>query len=392
MAPSYPSRPSSSKSKAANKAVKSASRKVPQSKVVENAQFQMKLSLPATAKSGPEGSNLAEVDKLFNLAGLARHRRSKIAGLPVPTRFPSATPDDLRIPPRQPNIAPNGVQYIALPGWNKYGWLWHGFSTRLGGVSSCYGLEGAPGELNLGFTADDQRELVLRNRSLLAEAITGSASTPLITVRQIHSSVLVVASASGGQALKGDGLMTDEPGLLLGIQTADCLPVLLADRKRRVVAAFHAGWRGTVKRIVESGVGRMRLAYGSRPEDLVAAIGPGIGACCYAIGDEVISSFESQFTYADELFHEVYETDSVRTKYPMLFMTQRAPGHSPIGPRLHLDLFEANRRQLLAAGLKPQSIKIVGGCTNCQRNVFFSHRGSNGRCGRTMSVIGIGSR
>jgi YfiH family protein len=183
--------------------------------------------------------------------------------------------------------------------------------------------------------------------------------------------------------------MTDEPGILLGVQTADCIPVLVADRKRHAVAAFHAGWRGTVKRIVESGVGRMRLEFGSRPEDLTAAIGPGVGACCYAVGDEVLSSFESQFAYAGELFHEVYGTDPVRTKYPMLFLTQRAPGHSPIGPSLHVDLVEANRRQLLDAGLKAGSIHTTGGCTNCHRDLFFSHRASQGNAGRMMSVIGI---
>jgi YfiH family protein len=177
--------------------------------------------------------------------------------------------------------------------------------------------------------------------------------------------------------------------LLLGIQVADCIPVLVADRKRRVVAAFHAGWRGTVKRIVETGVGRMRVEFGSRPEDLIAAIGPGIGACCYAVGEEVLSEFESQFLYARDLFREVYSTDAVRTKYPMLFLTQRAPGHSPIGPSLHLDLVEANRRQLLAAGLKPRSIQVVGGCTNCRPDIFFSHRASQGHAGRMMAVIGI---
>jgi hypothetical protein len=183
--------------------------------------------------------------------------------------------------------------------------------------------------------------------------------------------------------------MTDEPGLLVGIQTADCIPVLLADRKRHAVAAFHAGWRGTVNRIVESGIGRMRLQFGSQPEDLVAAIGPGIGACCYSVGEEVLSSFESQFSYARELFREVYDSDPVRTRYPMLFLTQRAPGHSEIGPSLHLNLMEANRRQLLAAGLKPRSIKLIGGCTSCQQELFFSHRGSQGHAGRMLSVIGI---
>jgi YfiH family protein len=155
------------------------------------------------------------------------------------------------------------------------------------------------------------------------------------------------------------------------------------------VAAFHAGWRGTVERIVEKGIGRMRLEFGSKPEDLIAAIGPGIGPCCYAVGEELLSSFESQFLDARDLFCEVFDTDPVRTKYPMLFLTQRAPGHSPIGPSLHLNLAEANRRQLLAAGVKPRSIQLVGGCTSCQPELFFSHRASRGHAGRMMSVIGI---
>ena len=187
-------------------------------------------------------------------------------------------------------------------------------------------------------------------------------------------------------------MMTDVPGLLLGVQTADCIPVLVADRKRRAVAAFHAGWRGTVKRIVETGVGRMRLEFGSRPEDLIAAIGPGVGACCYAVGEEVLSEFESQFSYGRELFCEVYDSDPIRKRYPMLFLTQRAPGHSPIGPSMHLNLVEANRRQLLAAGLKARAISVVGGCTNCRPDLFFSHRASRGHAGRMLSVIGVRPR
>jgi YfiH family protein len=297
-----------------------------------------------------------------------------------------------------PVIAPNGVPVLKIPAWGKgrqkIPWLWYGFSTRQGGLSRAYCGDGAPGELNLGLTAADNRETVAHNRHLLIEAITGDSSTPLVTLRQIHSSVVVLggAGAQSQSSRKGDGLMTDQPGLLLGVQTADCIPVLVADRKRQVVAAFHAGWRGTVKRIVESGVGRMRLEFGCRPEDLTAAIGPGVGACCYAVGDEVLSSFESQFTYSGDLFHEVYDTDPVRTRYPMLFLTQRAPGHSNIGPGLHVDLVEANRRQLLAAGLSPKSIQTTGGCTSCHRELFFSHRASQGHAGRMMSVIGIRPR
>jgi YfiH family protein len=229
---------------------------------------------------------------------------------------------------------------------------------------------------------------------LLAEAVSGKPATPIVMLRQIHSGLLVIPTlATAGRpsptACKGDGLITQQPGILIGVQTADCVPVLVADRNRKVVAAFHAGWRGTVKRIVENGIGRMRLEFGSRPQDLIAAIGPAIGPCCYSVGEEILSEFESQFPYAPQLFHEVHDTDPVRTRYPMLFLTQCAPGHSPMGPSLHLDLIEANRRQLVAAGLKPAAIQSTGGCTACQRQTFFSHRASGGRAGRMLSVIGI---
>lgn len=279
-----------------------------------------------------------------------------------------------------------------LEGRATKSWLWHGFSTRIGGVSRAYCGEDAAGDLNLGFTAADSGGAVVENRLRLAEAATGKRSTPVVALRQFHSNLVVIVDkrdAGREQPRKADGAITAEPGLLLAIQTADCIPVLVADRRKRVVAAFHAGWRGTVKRIVELGVGRMRLEFGCRPEDLIAAIGPGAAQCCYSVGEEVLSEFESQFSYARELVREVFDSDPVRTKYPMLFLTQRAPGHSPIGPSLHLDLVEANRRQLMDAGLKGSSISTTGGCTNCHTELFFSHRGSRGHAGRMMSVIGI---
>jgi hypothetical protein len=339
-------------------------------------------------------SEIHAIDALFQRAGLQRNLRGKAAGVTGRMRFERLSREELMTAAPVPRVAANGVQWLSVPSWEKTSWLWHGFSTRRGGLSRVFCDDDAQGELNLGFTAPhgqamDDRETVAQNRRLLAEAITGDAATPLVALRQIHSNLVVLADASLEQPRKADGLMTDEPGLLIGIQTADCIPILVADRKRRVVAAFHAGWRGTVKRIVESGIGRMRLAFGSRPEDLTAAIGPGIGPCCYAVGEEVLSSFESQFAYARELFREVYDSDPIRTRYPMLFLTQRAPGHSDIGPSLHLNLAEANRRQLLAAGLKPRAIHFVGGCTSCRPELFFSHRASEGRTGRMMSVIGI---
>jgi hypothetical protein len=341
-------------------------------------------------------NDLAAIDDLFAQAGLQRSQRRKLSGgggrFARAARLDRAAPEELTRFAPTPRMAANGVQWLAVPAWRKLPWLWSGFSTRLGGRSRAYCAEDAPGELNLGFTAGDSPEAVAANRRMLAEAVTGQASTPLVSLRQFHSSLLVRATAADAareHPHKGDGLITDEPGLLLGVQTADCIPVLVADRKRRAVGAFHAGWRGTVKRIVETGVGRMRLEFGCRPEDLVAAIGPGIGQCCYAVGEEVLSEFESQFVYARELFRDVYDSDAVRMKYPMLFLTQRAPGHSPIGPSLHVDLIEANRRQLVACGVAAESIQIVGGCTQCQPDLFYSHRGSCGHAGRMMAVIGI---
>ena len=328
---------------------------------------------------------------------LLRSSKRRLDSTPESPDSEAADPETPLIIPESPSVAANGVEWFPVPGWEKIPWLWHGFSTRRGGVSRAYCPERAPGELNLGFTAEDDRANVIRNRQLLAEAVTGDSATPLVTIRQIHSSVVVsqgsieeTAGVAGQwQPCKGDGLMTSQPGLLLGIQTADCIPVLVADRRRKVVAAFHAGWRGTVRRIVENGIGRMRLEFGSHPDDLVAAIGPGVGQCCYVVGAEVLSEFESQFTYGPEFFREVDSSDPLRTRYPMMFLNQRAPGHSSVGSALHLDLVGANRRQLLAAGLRPDAVQFVGACTNCHQELFFSHRGSRGRCGRMMSVIGI---
>jgi YfiH family protein len=295
------------------------------------------------------------------------------------------------------------LRVVRVPGWERFPWLAAGFSTRLGGVSEAYG----PDEQNLGWTAEDAEENVAENRRGFVEAVAGNSSAELVadelvTVRQIHSGLIRIVEKNHGQlvtangraVMRGDASMTDEVGLLLGVQTADCVPVLVVDTKKKVVAAFHAGWRGTLKRIVERGVGTMRLRYGSKPKDLIAAIGPAIGACCFAVGDEVRWEFESQFAYAPELFSEVYAPDPVREKYPLLFLTARAPGHSNIGPQMHLDLFEANRRQLLDAGLSAKKIHMVGECTACTvtregLRKYFSHRAEHGVTGRMMGVVGV---
>lgn len=283
--------------------------------------------------------------------------------------------------PAKPNI-------LSAAHLSQFPWLIHGFSTRVGGFSRVYGKD----TLNLGFTKEDSKAAVERNRAaFLAElgAKGRSGLWPLVTARQVHSDIIRLVKSPAELQDAGDGLVTDTPGLLLGIQTADCLPIILVDPKHHAVGVFHAGWRGTVKRIVEKGVGEMRRFFGSRGRDLKAAIGPGVHGCCYEVGEEVRQQFESQFAYAEKLFRVVEESDPVREKYPMLFLTARAPGHSELPKKTFLDLVEANRQQLLAVGVPAKSIEASPLCTNCRTDLLFSYRAEKGKTGRMMGVVGI---
>jgi polyphenol oxidase len=279
---------------------------------------------------------------------------------------------------------------------SKLPWLVHGFSTRVGGASRAY----RKGDLNLGFTKEDAKAAVERNRAAFLQQVGAvkrkrsprrdSASLwPIVTLRQIHSDIIHAVNSVPNEPIFGDGLLTATPGLLLAIQTADCFPLILVDVKRRAVGVFHAGWRGTAKRIVEKGVGEMFRRFGSRARDLHAAVGPGIQGCCFEVGEEVRMMFESQFDYAAELFHEVKESDEVREKYPLLFLTARAPGHGELPPKIFLDLAEANRRQLLAVGVPAKNIEVSKFCTKCSNDLLFSYRAEKGKTGRQLSVAGI---
>ena len=347
------------------------------------------MSLSPESPAAIKGA-IQEIDQLLATVGLSHgHRKLMAAGFERQVKHPRELPAAQRPSARPVKSRIEVLRPSLLAGID---WLISGFSTRTGGKTGVYNPGKRVGELNLGFTAPDSRENVLENRTRFLKEVTSDPAFPMVTLRQIHSSLVrrVTAKDAGEQARwKADGMMTAEPGVLLAIQTADCIPVLIADPKKRAVAAFHAGWRGTLKRIVENGVGRMRLEFGSNPRNLVAAIGPGIGQCCYAVGEEVRSEFLSQFAYAEELFCDVYDSDPVKEKYPLLFLTARAPGHSNTGPSLHLNLAEANRRQLLDAGLKADAISMLGDCTSCRTDRYFSYRASQGFTGRMLSVIGI---
>jgi len=234
--------------------------------------------------------------------------------------------------------------------------------------------------------------VVERNRAIFLEKLgakTGKKLWPLATARQIHSDLIHCVEGVPEQPLTGDGLITAVPQLLLAVLTADCIPVILVDTKKRAIGVFHAGWRGTVKRIVEKGVGEMSRYFGSKPRDIKVAIGPGIHNCCYNVGEEVRIQFESQFSYADKLFHEIKESDPIREKYPLLFLTSRAPGHSELPTNIFLDLVDANRRQLMDAGVPPKNIDSSPLCTSCRKDLLFSHRAENGVTGRMMAAVGI---
>jgi polyphenol oxidase len=272
-------------------------------------------------------------------------------------------------------------------------WLLHGFSTRLGGASE---LKGEVGDskpervLNLGFTDWDKRACVIENRHAFARAI-GAANMKMLALRQIHSDLAHRVDASSIRiACQGDALFTREPKCLLTVQTADCVPILLADARTRSVAAIHSGWRGTLKRIAEKTLGRMRMEFDTRPEDVIAAIGPGIGGCCYEVGHEVSREFAGQFPAARDWFEGPFDATAAGDNDPnwLPWLTMAPPGHAPEPPRVRLNLIAANRAILAGAGVPPQNIFDSGFCTACRTDLFFSYRKER-QTGRMMAVIGI---
>ena len=275
----------------------------------------------------------------------------------------------------------NGVRIVQVPALARIPWLVHGFSTRAGGASELDGNK----VLSLGFTEWDQRESVLENRRRFQMALQAQEMA-LAPLKQWHSDVIHVFEGATGEACRGDGSATNRPGLLLGVQTADCVPILLVDPKKRAVAAVHAGWRGTLARIAVKAAGRMEMHFGSKPGDIVAAIGPAIGSCCYDVGTEVAAEFLSQFADAPDFFDEFRTGDEPN---PVQWLNQMPPGHQPPPKNVLLDLRKANRAQLRGIGVKDKNIFVSDLCTACRPDLFFSYRKQSAMSGRQMSVIGI---
>lgn len=253
--------------------------------------------------------------------------------------------------------------YLQSEAFGQFDFITHAFCTRLGGTSP------APfASLNVSVRRGDRPENVRRNREIISKAF-GFTPDRLILAHQVHGDDFHILAAPEGlplnNMLEGDGFVTDRPGLALCVKTADCVPVLLVDGKRKIVAAVHAGWRGTVLGIAGKAVRIFQERFAAAPEDLWAAIGPSIGPCCYEVDEKVRREFGN----------------IQKGKSPLKATTKQ--------DRWMLDLVLANRLQLEAAGIPAVQISAVGVCTSCRRDSFFSHRGEGEITGRQLNFIMI---
>ncbi len=262
----------------------------------------------------------------------------------------------------------DGVRALVCAPLEQDGFV-NGFSTRLGGVSAM------PADaLSLAGFNDDAAENILENRRRFLKLFPGDWD--LAGCWQVHGAdVRVVhtkdeakpAENERGDTIFCDVIVSNAKGVLAGVKTADCVPILLGDPVTGAFAAIHAGWRGTLATAVLAGVERLAMEYDTKPANLRGAIGAAAGPCCYEVGSEVIEAFTQRFPYGEELF------------------TPTRAAHATV------DLLQANRAQLESAGVAPERIHIAPICTMCRTDLFFSYRKEkslHGKVGRLMAVVG----
>lgn len=259
----------------------------------------------------------------------------------------------------------NGVPFLACDGFAAAGGAVHAFSTRQGGVSS-----GVWSSMNLGTTRGDDPACVRENYRRFFAAV-GADETRLVMSNQVHGDVVRAVTTADGkpdlyaeEGYEADGLVTDVPGLALVVFSADCLPVLLYDPVRQVAAAVHAGWRGTAAGIVERAVEKMTGCYGCRAEDILAAIGPGISACCFETHGDVPDAMTRAMGPAVRPFLHPLENG-----------------------KFLVDLKGINAYRLTHAGLSRGHVAVSGDCTACLPEKYWSHRVTQGRRGSQIAVI-----
>lgn len=257
----------------------------------------------------------------------------------------------------------DGVKVLICRALEEKGFV-NGFSTRLGGVSDF-----PKDSLNLAGYDEDSAENIEENRKRFLRLFNGDFQ--LASCWQIHSAdvriVKTFEEVTNGNH-KFDALVSNLENVLVGVKTADCVPILLGDTKTKAFAAIHAGWRGTVSSITNNTIKKMRAHYGTNPKDLICAIGPAASGKNYEIGQDVIDAFRENFP-----------------KFELLFTLTRS-GHALV------DLPLANKEQLVSLGVVPENIHVARLCTMERTDLFFSYRREKklyGKTGRLMSVIGL---
>lgn len=257
--------------------------------------------------------------------------------------------------------------YYSFPALDALPFVRHGFSTRLGGVS-----DGIFASMNLSFTRGDSPQRVRENFERCCAAIGVSAQNVVISAQEHHTVIYNATAADRGRGItreRGytdiDGLLTDEPGVVLCTQYADCVPLFFVDPVRRVVGTSHSGWKGTVAAIGAVTVERMCRDYGCRREDILAAIGPSIGPCCFEVDEPVYQAF-AQMDGWDPAFARARD-----------------------GGKYDIDLWGVNRHILLNAGLLPSHITVTDLCTRCHPDIFWSHRATGGERGSLAAFISL---
>lgn len=253
----------------------------------------------------------------------------------------------------------NGVCYLTFPSLEALPFIRHAFSTRLGGIS-----RDEFSSMNLAYGRRDPEENVTENYRRFCAAAGFEFDSLVSSSQDHHTYVRRIGRENRGEGFARpkpagvDGLMTNEPGVTLVTHYADCVPLYFADPVHKAIALSHAGWRGTAKGIGEVTVRSMAVEFGTRPQDLVCAIGPSIGPCCFEVDAPVYDVFAGM-------------KDLIPSEWT------REDG----GGKYHVDLWEANRRMLMRAGVKEQNISLSGICTMCSAEVLFSHRASRGKRG-----------
>lgn len=262
------------------------------------------------------------------------------------------------------------LEYLTFPLLDKTGVVRHLFSTRLGGVS-----EGIYASMNLSYTRGDRKEAVDENYRRIA-GVLGCGLEDIVCSDQTHTTNLkVVGRNDGGKGITRtrdyhdvDGLLTDEPGIVLATFYADCVPLYFVDTKHCAIALAHSGWRGTVARMGQCVVEKMKEAYGTAPEDIVAAVGPSICQECYEVSEDVAQAFVKEFNKPGQKQEILQEKG---------------------GGKYQLDLWRANEIVLTEAGILPSRIQVTDLCTCHNSAYLFSHRASQGKRGNLGAFLGL---